>query len=493
MKKKFYLTTPAFYPNDRAHIGHSYTMIAADVLARWYKLKLEDDRCVMFITGLDEHGEKIEKSAKDKNLEPQRFVDMMAEKFKDTWKILNIPYNGFIRTSDKKHIKIVENISKKIYEHGDIYKGFYEDWYCVPCESFWTETQLINGKCPTCNRDVNKLKEESYFFRLSKYQNKLLDLYEKNPNFILPKRRKEEIINRVKEGLKDLSITRKTVKWGIPFPIDKKLTIYCWIDALSFYLSVLDYPGKKFKKFWPPDLQIMAKEILWFHAVIQPALLMSAKISLPSKIFAHGWLTVNGEKMSKSKGNFIVPEDLANKYSVDALRYFLIREIPFGQDGDFSEEALKTRLNNELANELGNLVSRILSIIEKKLNGKIKKDILDKKLTSKLNLNSIGKYMENYELHNALAEIMKFVKECNKHINDEKLWEMQDKELNEHCYTLLESIRILSILFYSFIPETSEKINKQLNVKIGKLKDCKFGLIKNYNIKKGDILFKKVE
>ncbi len=483
--RKFYITTPIYYINSPPTIGSAYTTIIGDVLARWSRLKNID---TFFLTGLDENASKTVKAAKEKGYTNiQKYADDIADVWIDKWKKLNISYNGFIRTTSKKHKKLAQKYFEISYRKGDIYFGKYQGLYCEGCEEFKRDIDLDNGLCSYHKKEPIKINEENYFFKLSKYQDKILKLI-KSKEFILPKYRRNEIINFVESGLNDISVSRPNQEWGIDVPFDKKQKIWVWHDALLSYKSGVD------KKYWKGKvLHLVGKDILKFHSVIYPAMLLSVKDRLPTTIFAHGFFTVNGQKISKSLGNSIDLDYLCNKYSVDALRYFLIREIPFGQDGDFSEEALKTRLNNELANELGNLVSRILSIIEKKLNGKIKKDILDKKLTSKLNLNSIGKYMENYELHNALAEIMKFVKECNKHINDEKLWEMQDKELNEHCYTLLESIRILSILFYSFIPETSEKINKQLNVKIGKLKDCKFGLIKNYNIKKGDILFKKVE
>ena len=487
---KFYITTPAYYPNNVPHLGHAYTTIITDALARWYRLSL-GDKNVLFISGLDEHGEKIETTARDHKTQPQQFVDEMANKFEKTWQLLNISYNNFIRTSDKRHIKVVYDVYKKINASGDIYKGFYEDWYCVPCESFWTENQLTNNRCPDCNRDVKKLKEESYFFKLSKYQDKLLQLYKDNPNFISPASRKQEIINRIKEGLRDLSISRKHVKWGIPIPGDEEFTIYCWIDALSFYLSVLNYPQGYFKKFWPPDLQLMAKEILWFHAVILPALLMSAKIPLPKKIFAHGWLTVNGEKMSKSKGNFILPEEMVLKYGVDAFRYFLIREIPFGQDGDFSEDALKARLNNELNNGLGNLVSRVLTLAEKHFK-EVKKTTLDKSLADHFNLQNIEQLINKLELHNALAEIWTFVHAVNRYINEKKPWECKGEVLQKQLYTLLETLRILSIILQPFIPSTAEKITQQLGIKPGTLKDCTFGKIATYKVKKGQNLFTKV-
>lgn len=490
---KIYITTPAYYPNDVPHIGHSYTTIAADILARWHRLNGND---VMFISGLDEHGEKIEKTAKDKGMNPKKFVDMMAKKFEETWKLLNISYNGFIRTSQDRHIKVVNELFKQVYNNGDIYKGFYEGWYCTPCESYWTENQLIKLKCPQCNREVNKLKEESYFFKLSKYQDKLLEFYKNNQDFISPEYRKKEIITRVKEGLKDLSISRKKIKWGIPLPIDKKFTLYVWQDALAFYISVLGYPTGEFKRYWSPDIQLMAKEILWFHTVIQPALLMSAKIPLPKKEFAHGWLTINGQKMSKSLGNAVDPIYLSKKYGVDPLRYFLMREIPFGQDGDFSEKALISRLNSELADSLGNLLNRVIVMCQKyyKLIPPGKED---KKLTSKLNLKEIDKYMQNLEFHNALSEIWKYVDECNKYINDKEPWNLaknnKDKELKDVLYNLTESLRIIAELIYPFMPETSEKMHSQLGFKLKDTFNLKFGNSKSKGLEKPEVLFKKIE
>lgn len=488
---KFYATTPAYYPNDIPHIGHAYTTIATDVVARWQRLKLGKTN-VMFISGLDEHGSKIEKAAKEKGLTPQQFVDSMAEKFMNTWKTLDISYDRFIRTSERRHQEFVLELFKKTYANDDIYKGVYEGWYCTPCESYWTENQLVHNHCPSCGRVVEMLKEESYFFRLSRYQKQLLELYEKSPGFILPAFRKKEIVNRIKDGLKDLSISRKNVTWGIPVPIDKEFTLYVWLDALSFYISVLGYKSEVYKKFWPPDVQFMAKEILWFHAVIFPALLLSAKIMpLPQKIFAHGWLTVNGQKMSKSLGNATDPLYLVEKYGVDALRYYLLREIPFGEDGDFSEEALKVRVNTELNNDLGNLVSRVLTLVEKQFPT-LKKCAVDKKLAEQFDLKAIETAVNNFEFHVALAQIWKYINDVNRHINQEKLWELKGTELQKHLYTLVEALRIISIVISPFIPETAEKINKQLGVKAGSLKDCAFGIIREYKAKRGALLFQKL-
>lgn len=484
-KGKFYVTTPIYYVNDVAHIGHAYTTIAADILARWHRLKGEE---VLFLTGTDEHGEKVEAAAVKIGKTPQEFVDSVVVRFEEVWKKLNISYDDFIRTTEKRHEKVVAELVKKINENGDIYKGEYEGWFCIPCESFWTDFQLKNGKCPECGRDVQKLKEESYFFRLGKYQEKLLKFYEDNPEFLSPQFRAQEIISRVKGGLKDLSITRSALKWGIPFPLDKKHVVYVWFEALTNYISALGWPGKKFKKFWPADVHLVGKEINWFHSVIWPAMLFSAGIEPPKKVYAHGWWTVEGKKMSKSIGNVIDPVDVAEKYSSDILRYFLIREIPFGEDGDYSEKALIARINGELVADLGNLIYRVLSLVEK-FDGKfVGKD----ELSSKLNLKKIDVHMERLELTAALGEIWNFTHVANKYINDKAPWKLKGKELGNVLYNLLETCRIISILIYPFMPETAEKINVQLGTKLGSLKDCKFRKFEG-KIKKGSYLFNKIE
>lgn len=485
-KGKFYITTPIYYVNDVPHIGHLYTTVIADILARWHRLKGED---VFFLTGTDEHGEKIEKAAENSGKSPQEFADQVVQRFKEAWKTFNISIDDFIRTTEKRHEKAVIELIKKINSGGDIYKGFYEGWYCIPDESFWTDLQLKNGKCPECGREVQRLKEESYFFRLSKYQKKLLKFYEKNPEFLSPVSRAPEIINRVKEGLKDLSITRSKLRWGVPFPLDENHVVYVWFDALTNYLSALDWPnGEKFKKFWPADVHLVGKEINWFHSVIWPAMLISAGIEPPKKVFSHGWWTIEGKKMSKSLGNVVNPVELAKKYPVDVIRYFLVREIAFGEDGDFSEKALIARINGELAADLGNLVYRVLSLVEK-FDGKIEgADELGKKL----NLKKIDGHMEKLEMHSALMEIWSFIRATNKYVNENEPWKLQGKELGNVLYNLLEAVRIISVLVSPFMPETSERINSQLGIDKQNLKDCKFKKYKG-KIKKGEYLFKKIE
>jgi len=484
-KRKFYITTPIYYVNDVPHIGHAYTTIVADAVARWHRLKGEK---VFFLTGTDEYGKKMESAAAAAGKRPQEFVDSVVRRFQEAWRILQISNDDFIRTTEERHSKVVAQVIKALDKAGDIYKGDYEGWYCMPDESFWTETQLVNGKCPQCGREVEKVKEKSYFFRLGKYQKALLDFYSKNPGFISPSHRKQEIINRVQAGLKDLSITRESVRWGIPFPLEKNHVIYVWVDALSNYLSAIDYPGKKFKELWPADLHLMAKEILWFHSVIWPAMLMSCKLPLPKRVFAHGWLTIDGQKMSKSLGNVVDPVKLSQKYSVDAVRYFLMREIPLGDDGDFSEKALIQRINGELVSDLGNLASRVLTLAEgmKEAQGK-------DELSKNLPLGRIEGRMERLELHHALMDIFNFMRSVNKYINEKEPWKLEGKAKEQVLYNLLESLRVISILVSPFMPQTAEKLSSQLGVKLGTFRDLRFRSKWTGNPRKGEHLFRKVK
>ena len=481
---RFYVTTPIFYMNGKPHIGHTYAVTIADVLARWHRLKGDD---TFFLTGTDEHGEKVEKKAIEEGLSPQEHVDRLSENFRQTWKKLNISNNDFIRTTEKRHEDAVRHFVKLMHDNGDIYEGTYEGWYCTPDETFIPESQLIDGRCPECGREVKKLKEETYYFRLSRYQDKLLEYYSENPDFILPRKRTSEIVNRVKEGLKDLSITRPSIKWGIPFTFNEKHTIYVWVDALINYLSALGWPASE-PKYWPADVHIVGKDIMWFHSVIWPAMLMSAGFKPPKSVLVTGHYIVEGKKMSKSLGNVTDPLELTDKYSVDALRYFLMREMPLGDDGDFSEQLLKARNNNELASDLGNLVYRVLTMTEK-YEGKLEGS---PELEKSLELKTFQDEMDRYDTYRALETLWRFIKASNKYINDTKPWEQEGEALSNSLYNSVEACRIISILISPFMPETADKINKQLGIPLGRLEDCRFSKI-GYLPKKGAPLFTRVD
>ena len=489
--EKYYITTPIYYPSANFHIGHCYTTIIADSIARYKRLTGYD---VFFLTGTDEHGEKIEKKAKAEGVTPKEYVDKIVDNAKDLWNSLGISYDKFIRTTDKYHEEAVQKIFNKLYEQGDIYKGEYEGLYCTPCESFWTETQLKDGKCPDCGRDVQLVKEESYFFKLSKYQDRLVKYYEEHPEFIEPESRKNEMINNfIKPGLEDLCVSRTTFDWGIPVTFDPKHVVYVWIDALSNYITALGYLSEDdslFKKYWPADLHLVGKEIVRFHTIIWPALLMALDLPLPKKVFGHGWLVIDGGKISKSTGNYKDPREYISSYGVDAVRYFALREVPFGNDGNFSIEALISRTNSDLANVLGNLVNRTISMSKKYFDGKVinenVKDVLDEDLfNSVLNLHIIVEEKMN-ELHisEALDSIFEVLRKCNKYIDDTTPWilakdESKKDRLSTVLYNLLESIRICSVLLQAFIPETSKKIFEQLNTNITSYDSCKnFGGLK---------------
>lgn len=478
-KKTFYVTTAIDYVNAEPHIGHAYQKIVADVLARWHKLVGDD---VFFLTGTDEHGKKLQNSAKAAGKKPQEFVDEMSQKFKEAWKELNIEPDRFIRTTDSDHKLVVKEFIEKCNKSGDIYKGVYEGLYCVNCEAYYTEKDSVEGNCPIHKKPLEYLKEESYFFKLSKYQDFLLDLYSKHPEFIMPDSRRNEIRNRVKEGLNDFSISRTSFDWGIPFPLDKKHVVYVWFDALINYYTATRKKGKE--KYWPANLHILGKDNSWFHTVYWPAMLKSAGIELPKTVFVHGFLTFNGQKISKSLGNSIAVTNLTQKYGADTIRYFCIRNFPFsqGDDGDFSEKVLVDRHNNELANKLGNLVSRVLTLAEK--NG-IEKT--ENKLLSKLKLDEIEKLIGNYELDKALSEIFAFIDCCNEYVQEKKPWETLDKKV---IYELVDSIKAIAILLSAFIPGTSEKIAEQIGFKIDYKEILK--PLKVKSVKKGDILFKKI-
>ncbi len=474
MTKTFYVTTAIDYVNAEPHIGHAYQKIVADVLARWHKLLGED---VFYLTGTDEHGKKVADSAEKAGKSPKDFVDEISEKFKESWKNLNIRPDRFIRTTDQDHVEIVQNFIKKVNENGDIYEGEYSGLYCTGCEAYYTEKEVPGLICPTHNKALESLKEKTYFFKLSKYQDFLLDLYEKNPEFISPKERRNEIINRVRDGLQDLSITRTSFDWGIPFPLDEKHVTYVWFDALINY-----YSGVAGKNYWPANLHLLGKDNAWFHCVYWPAMLKSAGLELPLKVFNHGFLTFNKKKISKSLGNVISSNVLVEKYGADAIRYFCLRHFPFGDDGDFSEDSLIERHNSELADKLGNLVSRVSALVEK--YGLEEAEPLDITETKK----KVENHLEKLEFDKALNVIFAFVDHCNEYIQCKKPWETKDTKV---LYQLSNAIKDISILLSAFIPKTCEDISKVFNFDI-----TYKGLeekLKISTIKKAEVLFKKIE
>lgn len=507
-RDRFYISTPIYYPSDRLHIGHAYTTVVADSYARWNKFA---GREVLFVTGSDEHGQKIERIAKTKGVQPQEYVDAIVSTFQQLWKRLNIEYDDFVRTTEPRHHKAVQTVFQKIYDKGDIYKSVYKGWYCTPCETFWVESKLVDGNCPDCGRSVELVEEESYFFKLSKYADRLLKHIEEHPEFIQPESRRNEMVSFIKSGLEDLCVSRTTFDWGIPVPINEQHVIYVWFDALTNYLTAAGYPDnqERLEKWWPADVHLVGKEIMRFHTIIWPIILMALDLPLPKTVFGHGWLLFDNDKMSKSKGNVVDPNLLIDEFGVDPIRYFLMREISFGQDGNFSRRALIERTNADLANDLGNLLNRTLAMLNKYFDGVVPEPQdatdLDKQFVQ--SAQGLGRLIDqdlaNFKLNEALSRIWQLIGRANKYVDERAPWALAKEDATKGqlatvMYNLVEVLRITALLIKSFLPETGEKIWAQLGIAepIAEttLGDTEFGGLKPGTVtRKGDPIFPRRE
>ena len=503
MAEKYYISTAIAYTSGKPHIGNTYEIVLADAIARWKRLKGYD---VYFQTGTDEHGIKIEEKAAAAGVEPQKFVDDVAAEIKRIWDLMNTSYDRFVRTTDKKHKEVVQHIFKKMYDKGDIYKGEYKGLYCTPCESFWTESQLVDGKCPDCGREVHEQSEEAYFFKLSNYQEKLEKYIEENPEFIQPVSRKNEMLNNfIKPGLQDLCVSRTTLKWGIPVDFDSKHVVYVWLDALTNYITNIGYDvdgsSEEFNKLWPADLHLIGKDIIRFHTIYWPCFLWSLDLELPKKVFGHPWLLTSSDKMSKSKGNVIYADDLVEKFGLDAVRFYLLHEIPFANDGNITYDLLIEKINSELANVLGNLVQRTISMGNKYFEGKVtnKKvsDELDVEFINKINAlyDNVSAKMDKLQISDAISEIFELLRASNKYIDETTPWTLaKDEALTDRLetvlYNLLEAIRVSAVLLNPFLTKTSESIFEQINTEC---KALKYNEENEYSLNKPTALFMRID